>query len=162
MQLSMFSQEEHPASLSPRPEIAGDWLTLVATSPSPSLPSLIGIVPVGFFGKMCPEFCHRTEDKRLLPSSGRWGNAGMGGPTGCLTLSMPESLSGAAASSLSDILDRGPVPQRYFLTARACAGILRRVEARKRKLPPQLHHALAAVAGTETTPTPQPVSSPTA
>jgi hypothetical protein len=47
--------------------------------------------------------------------------------------------------SLSDILETGDVPQRFFLTPKACAGILRRAEKRGKELPPQLRHALDAV-----------------
>jgi hypothetical protein len=50
--------------------------------------------------------------------------------------------------SLSDILETGAVPQRFFLSARACAGILRRAERRGKELPPQLQAALTAVAQT--------------
>lgn len=55
--------------------------------------------------------------------------------------------SGAAACSLSSILETGPVASQYFLSAKACAGILRRAAKRGKTLPEQLHRALAAVAG---------------
>lgn len=54
--------------------------------------------------------------------------------------------SGAAACSLSSILETGPVAPQYFLSAKACAGILRRAEKRGKTLPELLHRALAAVA----------------
>ena len=54
-----------------------------------------------------------------------------------------------AVCSLSDILEAGNVPQRYFLTAKACAGILRRAEKRGKQLPEQLANALLAVAQEE-------------
>jgi hypothetical protein len=38
------------------------------------------------------------------------------------------------------------IPQRYFLSSTACAGILRRAEKRNRLLPPLLHEALERVA----------------
>src|SRR3546814_6167259 len=62
----------------------------------------------------------------LGPSSGRWANSGMGSPTAFSTLSTSEFPNGAVASSLSDILETGDLPQRYFLSAKACSGILRR------------------------------------
>jgi len=72
----------------------------------------------------------------------------------CLTLSMSEwtdlgglSLSDDGVCSLSDILETGDVPQRYYLSAKACAGILRRAEKRGKDLPKALKAALAAVAG---------------
>jgi hypothetical protein len=60
--------------------------------------------------------------------------------------------SGAAASSLSDILEIGDVPQRYFLSAKACAGILRRAEKRGKALPTTLRLALEQVAEDSTGP----------
>ena len=45
-------------------------------------------------------------------------------------------------SSLSDILVVGNVPPRYYLSPVACAGIIRRSEARGKKLPPMLEDAL--------------------
>jgi hypothetical protein len=64
----------------------------------------------------------------------------------------------AAVCSLSQVLERGSIPQRYFLSSKACAGILRRAEARGKTLPPVLYEALTAVA-TSITPE-QDTSSP--
>ena len=61
----------------------------------------------------------------------------------------------AAVCSLSSVLEKGPIPQRYYLSARACAGILRRAEKRGRELPPALQEALAAVAASLTEETPR-------
>jgi hypothetical protein len=44
-------------------------------------------------------------------------------------------------------LETRDVPQRFFLSAKACAGILRRAERRGKALPPMLKEALEAVAG---------------
>jgi hypothetical protein len=54
--------------------------------------------------------------------------------------------SAAAACSLSGILEAGNVPQRFFLSATACRGILRRAEKRGKALPERLKAALQAVA----------------
>jgi hypothetical protein len=43
-------------------------------------------------------------------------------------------------------LETGDVPRRFFLTAKACQGILRRAEKRGKELPPALLQALQAVA----------------
>jgi len=56
------------------------------------------------------------------------------------------SPSADAVCSLSDILEIGAVPQRYFLTAKACRGILRRADNRGKDLPAKLQEALSAVA----------------
>ena len=47
---------------------------------------------------------------------------------------------------LSGILETGELPQRFYLSSRACRGILRRAEKRGKTLPPALAHALMAVA----------------
>jgi hypothetical protein len=98
--------------------------------------------PDGWYGRTCLASCRSTEEGHLEPSSGGWGNSGTGGPIESWTLSTSEFHSGAVASSLSDILETGAVPQRYFLSATACRGILRRAEKRGKQLPP----SLAAVA----------------
>ena len=51
------------------------------------------------------------------------------------------------ACSLSQILETGPIDPRYYLSPRACEGILRRAEKRGKKLPEPLRLALEAVAG---------------
>ena len=49
-------------------------------------------------------------------------------------------------SSLSQILEANP-PRKYYLTKKACLGILRRSEERGKQLPPQLELALKLQAG---------------
>jgi hypothetical protein len=71
----------------------------------------------------------------------------MGSRSGFLTLNTSEFHSAAVASSLSDILETGDVPHRYFLSATACRGILRRAEKRAKTLPEHLKAALEAAAG---------------
>ena len=142
-----FLSEEHPAKPSQSPDSERDWMTLVATSPSPSLGLLNAYVPSGLFGKMCPVSCQLTEDERLAPSSEGWRNSGMGSPTGFLTLNTLEYHSAVAESSLLDILETTVVPQRYYLSANACAGILRRSEKRGKVLPLLLRQALENMAG---------------
>ena len=83
----------------------------------------------------------------LTASSGGWQNSGMGVPGAFSTQSIAEYPSVGVASLLWDILEEpGSVPQRYFLTAAACRGILRRAERRGKKLPERLTVALQAVA----------------
>jgi hypothetical protein len=76
----------------------------------------------------------------------------MGSPTEFLTLNSVEhmstlepSLSEGGVCSLSDVLETGEVQPQFYLTPKACAGILRRAEARGKKLPEQLERALASV-----------------
>lgn len=83
----------------------------------------------------------------LKRESGLWLTAGtgMGGPspTEFSMHSFGECPSAAVESRLSQILEDTPHP-KYSLSAKACAGILRRAERRKKKLPPELEAALIA------------------
>lgn len=82
-----------------------------------------------------------------VPSSGRWGNSGMGSPTEFWTLNISESPSSAVASSLSDVLETGPHLLRYCLSPKAARGILRRAALRRGvSLPKTLAAALGTVA----------------
>jgi hypothetical protein len=69
----------------------------------------------------------------------------MGSHTAFLTLNTLEWHSAAAVCSLSDTLEIGDLPQRFFLSATACQGILRRAEKRGKVLPPMLEKALMSV-----------------
>lgn len=95
--------------------------------------------------------------KPLMSKNGRvlvWSMADDGewrGPSS--TPSSSHSPSAAAASlslpslrKLSDVLETEPIPQQYFLSGRACAGILRRAANRGKVLPEALVNALQAVA----------------
>lgn len=55
---------------------------------------------------------------------------------------------------LSQALEPISIPQRYYLSAKACAGILRRAEARGRKLPQLLEQVLRLVVTGTIQPTP--------
>jgi hypothetical protein len=56
-----------------------------------------------------------------------------------------QCLNAAGGSSLSRVLETGPIPPRYFLSPRACANIIRRALKRKKSLPPLLEKALRDV-----------------
>jgi hypothetical protein len=43
---------------------------------------------------------------------------------------------------LSEVLEDGSVPRRFYLSARACQGILRRAEKRGKQLPADLGHRM--------------------
>ena len=63
-------------------------------------------------------------------------------PGASWTLNTGESPKDAVESSLSDVLETGGVPEKYFLSARACQGILNRASRRGKGLPERLYHAL--------------------
>ena len=150
MNQSTFLLEAHHANLSQSQDLGRDWLTRVATSCSPTLRLLTDIGPNGWFGKTSPASCRVTGDGILEPSCKGWANSGMGSPTEFLTLNTSEWPSDAAVCSLSQTLEVGSVPQRFFLSAKACAGILRRAERRGKQLPEALRLALRQVAGPQT------------
>ena len=71
----------------------------------------------------------------------------MGGLTESWTHSGSEWPSAVAVCSLPQTLETGPLPQRFYLSQKACAGILRRAAKRGKELPPMLREALEMVAG---------------
>lgn len=156
-QLTFLLEERH-ANHSASPVSEKDWMTSVATWRSNFAGLLAALAPAGSSGRTSPVCSAWTEGELSPPSSEGWQNAGMVSPTECWTLSLSEwtdtsalSLRDDGVCSLSDILETGDVPPQYYLSARACAGILRRAEKRGKDLPPQLRLALEAVAGSERT-----------
>ena len=120
---------------------------------------MVGI-QLSLFGKTCQEVYHQMTGLTLQPccdasqmptfnclilSDGlerEWCEAdAVILPGGYSTLNIGESPNVAVESSLSQILE-GSVPDKYFLSATACAGILRRAERRGKKLPDMLRVAL--------------------
>jgi len=94
----------------------------------------------------------KPQKQVTYPSSFKgWQNAGIGGPTGCLTLSIGEFPSDADVCSLSQVLETGPVPHKYYLSPKAARGILRRADKRGRKLPEVLRRALMQVVSMDKT-----------
>ena len=120
-QLTFWSQELL-ANLSPLPVSEEDWMTIVATWQSSFFDLLKEYGPVGLFGRTSLASCRQTSDGILEPLSESWGSAGMGSPGEFWTLNFSEWPNDATVCSLSDVLEVGSVPQRYFLTARACGG----------------------------------------
>ena len=66
-----------------------------------------------------------------------------------LTRNTSERLRDEEGYTLSSILQEN-VPQKYYLSAKACAGILRRAERRGKELPPMLKAALMSMMRAET------------
>ncbi len=150
-QLTLWSSEA-PASRFHWPENDVEWMTLVATWPSSPLALSKKFGLGGSSLKTSPVCCRQRADGILVPSSGRWRNAGMGGPTGhsmpsnSVSLNVVEGCSSSVTVPLTAILETGDLPQRYFLTPRVCMDILKRADERNRKLPDMLRSALCEAA----------------
>lgn len=121
----------------------------------------------GSFGRMCQGPSAATKDEILLSWLVQWQDATSMSPktagelkawrwatTGSsngafLTRNGSEWRNGAAACSLSSMLETGQIAPQFFLSAMACAGILRRAGIRGKKLPHVLARALREVADSE-------------
>jgi hypothetical protein len=141
-----FLSEEPPVNPSVSQDLEGEWTMSAVTWRSNILNWLREKGPDGWFGRTCLASCQATEDGTLVPFSGAWSNAGMGSPTECLTLNTSEWPKDADVCLLSDVLETGDLPLRFFLSAKACRGILRRAERRGKELPPLLQLALHSAA----------------
>ena len=151
--ISTCSLAAHRANHFPSRDCVAVSQTHAETSCSHILRSLNICGLDGLCGKMFPEFCQADEEGILEPSSGRWGNWGTGSPIECLTLNGAEHngtnapcRSAEGVCSLSDVLEIQPVPQLFYLSEKACSGILRRAERRGKILPEQLRLALESAA----------------
>ena len=101
--------------------------------------------PEGVILKPCLRRSQRAKFQCLAPGSGRmpgWCEAEELNLLGACTIpNISGRHSGAGACSLSGILEED-VPGKYFLSPKACAGILKRAELLGRALPPLLEETL--------------------
>jgi len=137
-----LSLGEHHVNHSQSLDSGKEWKTQEGILPSHFVQFLISLDPSGSFGRMCQVSSVVTKDETLAPSSGRWLNSGMVHPTGCLTLKTLESPKDVEESLLSDILETGSLQQKYYLSPKACSGILKRADRRGKTLPDTLRVAL--------------------
>lgn len=144
-QLTLFAVDSHARTYRWLGSVL-DWLEAGADYGSSSIASLLRSVPLGWSSRTCPAFSAATEAQTWPWFSEGWQNSGIGGPTGCLTLNTLESPKDAVGCSLSDILESGPIPPKYFLSPRAASGIIRRAAQRGKELPAPLQAALLQVA----------------
>ena len=143
-QLTLFA-EDSPVKTCPLPESGRAWLESDQGFGLSSVELLRNLSQSGLLSKTSLAFYPQTEEPTSLSSFGGWSNAGMASPGGYLTLSISEWPSAAAVCSLSEVLETEAQP-RYFLSPRACLGILRRAKNRGKTLPRQLQAALTTVA----------------
>ena len=153
MEQLTFWPEAHLVKVFQSQDLGKDLKTRAETSLLPIFHLLSISNQSGSFLKTSPVCCQVTEEKILVHSLGAWQNWGMGSPTEFLTLNGSEHTgtqepcrSVEGVCSLSDVLEITLVPQRFYLSQKACSGILRRAERRGKELPQMLRVALEAVA----------------
>lgn len=167
---SMSSSADSHAKTSVSPEKEKDSDTTMDLLPgvdfsSTSCESPNGPTPGGWSLKMFPAFSVPTKDGTLQSWLEKWLGPklmflGTDGETPASRLAPKDSSNGAywtrntsefrngaVVCSLSEILEIGEIDRRYFLSQKACRGILRRAERRGKGLPPMLRRALEQVAG---------------
>jgi hypothetical protein len=149
------SQAASPAKTSQSPDAAPDSKAANAQASSSNTPAVQTSLfqpEGGSSSRTYPDYFPAKTDEILPSYSRRWPSSGFTtSPGECWTADTSESPNaGAGSSSLADVL-QDDVPSKYFLSPRAAAGILRRVEKRGRALPSHLLAALEAVARTTTT-----------
>lgn len=142
---SMPSSAEHPVRGTQSQAGAAVVLTS-ATSQASMRDWLRRFALGGSSGRTSPEFCPWKEDGPSGASSGSFANSGMASHGECWMLNSSEWPSDASVCFLSEVLEAPPLPERFFLSPRACAGILRRAGKRGKRLPERLAEALRATA----------------
>lgn len=147
-QLMLFAAAS-PVRIYLWPASARAWLESDQGYGSSFYALLDSIARDGLSSRMCPAFLAPTSIETLPQSFEGWSNAGIASRGGCLMLNFTEWPSAAVVCSLSEVLETEVAP-KYFLSPKACRGILRRAEKRGRELPTQLRQALERVAALET------------
>ena len=144
-----FLLEDHPARGS-RSQVSSEASMMSeAVSRWPMYDFLRRCVRGGSYGKMYQARSPQTEAWTSSGSSRRLMPSGIMSRGECWTLSMSEwtafpeqSPSEGGVCSLSDILETGEVPLRYYLSRQVCLGIIRRADARGVELPRLLRQTL--------------------
>jgi len=142
-QLTLFAGGS-PVKICPLPESARAWLESDLGCGSSSIEFLQNLGHNGRSLKMSLAYYRLTEDEILPLSFEGWRKSGIYRPGECLTLNTTEWPNDGAVCSLLQVLETD-VPQKYYLSAKACRGILRRAERRGRVLPEQLQRVLTQV-----------------
>ena len=152
-QLTFWSEEPRVRDSASRENKAVSTIP-EAPSASPIANFLRLCVPGGSCGKTSPVFSAQIKGMTSGRSSAKLMKSGILSRGECWTLNMCEwtdtlvpFLKEDGVCSLSDILETGDIPPRYYLSPAACRGILRRAASRGRELPEVLRQALEAQAG---------------
>lgn len=89
-----------------------------------------------------PEYDNIDQQEKF-----EWPNAGHAWEDACVAGSVSSAPSMIIESQLIDVIEKGKVDERYFLSPNAAEGILRRVNRQNRKLFEPLYKALVYLAG---------------
>ena len=92
--------------------------------------------------KRSTAFCIPTKDETSKSSFELWPNSGIVWDGVCLTAKTSESPNHASESSLWELIEKGEVPEKYFLSPNAAKGMLRRAKQMGRKLFPPLRRSV--------------------
>lgn len=132
------------------------------SSSSPELPMTLFGTEGGSSLRTYPDFFPAKADEISPSFLRRWPTSGFTtSPGECWTADTSECPSGGGEfSSLPDVLEE-QVPERFYLSPRAAAGILRRAEKRGRELPQHLESALRALSEQNPAAVRQPTSTDT-
>lgn len=147
-QLSLFqtsSAEGSHVKTCRLPEKGRAWLEAGQDSSSSLHELCLCLNQNSFSWKMYPGFSQAMRGETLPLSFDGWKNSGIYRHGECLTVSISEWPRDAAVCSLSEVLEMEVAP-KYYLSPKACSGILRRAEKRGKELPPMLKTALLTVA----------------
>lgn len=158
-----FGQEDFPVRTCRLPDDVRDWLEADLVSGSSSIDLLQAASRNGWSSRTSPDYSVPMKGETLqsyledLPESYRKFLQEVGEmrdsqeahstplPTAFAMHSFMEWPSAAVVCSLSAVLETD-APRKYYLSARAARGILRRAEKRGKALPEMLHRALLQVA----------------
>ena len=157
-QEEMFSKKSTSSVVGSRVKIyqlrdtVEDWMVQNRGFGTNFIAFLKSAVPSTVWSKMSLVYSPPTKDGTWKFSSGGWKNWATSGNTEYLTLNISESPNVGVESSLSDILERDVNP-KYYLSPKACRGILRRADKRGKDLPPLLQEAMERVVSTGTSDT---------
>ncbi len=145
--------QDFPARTSPAPASEKGGKANDPSSSSTSSGKLRQRFRSGSSWRTSPACSLFEEEPTSESSSPLWSTSGIASPGECWTRGSSGCPSDVdVSSSLRDILEPpDQIPQKYWLSARAAAGILERASRRGRALPEPLRVALEAVASRLTT-----------
>ena len=143
-----FSLEDHLVNPSASPESEKEWMTRVVAWPLSFWRLLADCAPDGSFSRTYQDCSQAMAAETSRDSCEPFLNTGIVVAGESSMLNTLASRSDVVESFLLDILETGDHLLRYCLSAKACAGILRRAKKRGRKLPEPLRLALERVAMT--------------